>query len=425
MSIIDRFTPEQSTSSRQIPRWDDRPLTSSAPASTTDDHRPVVLLVDDDRSFLSMVCSTLQPYQESWRLSVHSDPEEAWKQIFASHVDAVISDLSMPRLSGFDLLRRIRGHASTHDIPVTILTGTADGDVKHDALDLGATDLLAKPFHTAELLARLRSMLRLKEMQDAAKRRSEELEELVASREKELNQSRREVIWKLAKAAEFRDEKTGDHVVRVARMSARIARELGLSSQKVDAIEMAAPLHDIGKIGIPDSILLKPGSLTSDERDVMRRHCDMGFRILSESGQGENRPQFFLPFSRALAGDDVMKTAQEIALSHHEWWDGTGYPRGLSGTEIPLTARIVAVADVYDALRSVRPYKEALSPDEALQEIRWRRGRQFDPQVVDAFLRCHEPLAREHAASWACDVALSGIEASMHERESLAVGHCP
>lgn len=359
------------------------------PSSERSAAGPVVVLVDDDWSFLSMVKLSLVPYCDSWRVNVFSDPEKAWEFIRDMQVDAVVTDLTMPRMSGFELLRRIRGHAVTHDIPVTILTGAADGDLKHDALDLGATDLLGKPFHTAELVARLRSMLRLKFMQDAMKRRGHQLEDLVASRTQELSHSRLQIIWKLAKAAEFRDEETGEHVVRVAQSSAQIARQLQLPQAFVEAIYLAAPLHDIGKIGIPDSILLKPGKLTTKEQMIMRQHCELGFKILSEPGRAEMSLQAIPSLGEALVPDAAMRIAQEVALSHHECWDGSGYPRGLVGEDIPLCARIVAVADVYDALRSTRPYKFPLSAEDATRIIEQGRGRQFDPQVVDAFLQCH------------------------------------
>jgi putative two-component system response regulator len=231
-------------------------------------------------------------------------------------------------------------------------------------------------------------MLRLKFMQDAMKNRSHQLEDLISCRTQELSLSRLQIIWKLAKAAEFRDEETGEHVVRVARTSAQIALQLGLSRAKVAAIYMAAPLHDIGKIGIPDSILLKPGALTKKEQKIMRRHCELGFKILSEPGRAESSLKPVAAIAQALAPDATMSVAQEVALSHHECWDGSGYPRGLAGEEIPLAARIVTVADVYDALRSSRPYKFPVAAEDAIGIIEQGRGRQFDAEVVDAFLQC-------------------------------------
>ena len=388
--LEDAFRP--SPADQFVPLFDPGLEAPHEGAASGGDDRPVVVIVDDERAFLDLIQASLRPHSDTWQVLTMNNPEDAWEYIRHGRVDAVITDLTMPGMSGFDLLKQIRGHDRTHDVPVTILTGAGDGDAKQAALDFGATDLLTKPFHPAELVARLKSMLRLKLMQDTMKERNHQLEDLVAWRTRELTQSRLQIIWKLAKAAEFRDEETGDHVVRVALTSARIARTLGLPRAMADAIYLAAPLHDIGKIGIPDSILLKPGKLTSKEQQIMRQHCELGFKILSEPSRAEASLQMILSDGAAPTPDTPLALAQDVALCHHECWDGSGYPRGLTGDEIPLAARIVAVADVYDALRSSRPYKFPLSRADALEIIRQGRDRQFDPRVVDAFLECEPGL---------------------------------
>lgn len=348
---------------------------------------PAIVVVDDDRSLLQLVQRVLRQHGADWTVNLFDNPESAWTFIRSRPVDAVVCDISMPTMNGFELLSRIRATDGVSDIPVVLLTGVTDSGLKHRALDLGATDLLNKPFHVAELLARVRSMLRLKAMQDAARERNQQLEAAVRQRTRELRWSRRQIIWKLAKAAEFRDEETGEHVVRVAQWSARIARELGLPARFVDEISLAAPLHDIGKIAIPDSILLKPDRLTPGERRIMQQHCELGQKILLEPGLAESCSLSLDQDRAEETPDSLVATAAEIAIAHHERWDGLGYPHGLSGDGIPLAARIVAVADVYDALKSARPYKPAFTDEEAMNIILSERGRHFDPQVTDAFLR--------------------------------------
>ncbi len=281
-------------------------------------------------------------------------------------------------------------------IPVVIVTGSAEHDNKRNALDGGATDLLSKPVSVDDLVARIRSSLKIKHYEEQLEKQGEWLAEQVVLKTAELSSSRLEIIWRLAKASEYRDEDTGHHVVRVGAYSRIIAEALGHSSDYVAAIFHAAPLHDIGKLGIPDAILLKPGKLSPEEWAIMKTHCQIGVSILEEEcnlgrlavsfaagGNSATKPNNSNPF---------LKMAAEIAGSHHEKWNGSGYPHGLVGTQIPLSARIVALSDVYDALRSRRPYKEPMPLDRTLAIISEGRGEHFDPQVVDKFLSCFQRI---------------------------------
>lgn len=364
--------------------------------------KPQVVFVDDDEGVLRAIMRVFSTFACPWEIRTFSDSQEAWRYLQSQPVDAIISDVTMPGMSGIDLLQRLRSHPLTRDVPVAMLTGLGEASLKCQVLDMGATDLLNKPFQAADLLARLRSMLRLKAAEDELREQNRSLDAIVQQRTRQLQRSRMQIIRRLAKAGEFRDEETGEHVVRVANCSRILARGLGLSLAECEQIFLVAPLHDIGKIGIPDSILLKPGRLTSEERAVMQTHCEIGERILREPSLTE---LCLLDEAACLQGleqtnDPLMEIARQIAIAHHERWDGRGYPHQLSGREIPLAARIVSVADVFDALTSARPYKAALPVDEAARIIFSGRGSQFDPEVTDVFLEQIDQLAevREQVA---------------------------
>ena len=277
--------------------------------------------------------------------------------------DLLLLDLHMPGLSGFEILARLRPILLDEPfMPVLVVTADITPEAKRRALSFGASDFVTKPVDATEFLLRTSHLLRASAMR-------RELKELVERRTDELDRAREEVLERLALAAECRDDVTGEHVLRVGRTAKHLARELGLPAELEAMIEAAAPLHDVGKIAIPDGILLKPGPLSDDERDAMRQHVEIGARILD----GGQCPR--------------LELAHDIALFHHERWDGRGYVRGLAGAEIPLAARITAVADVFDALTHARPYKEAWPVRRAVQEIVDQAGSQFDPQVVAAFTR--------------------------------------
>jgi putative two-component system response regulator len=267
-------------------------------------------------------------------------------------------------------------------VPVLVLTADATEEVKRRALTAGARDFLTKPVDHIELLLRVRNLLQVQQLQDRLFEQNANLEELVSERTRDLEQARVEILDRLALAGEYRDDDTQEHAWRIGRTSALLAIELGLPEREVDLIRRAAPLHDIGKIGIPDSILLKPSRLTDDEFETIKTHTTIGAQILS----GSTSP--------------VLTLAESIALTHHERWHGGGYPRGMSGEEIPLPARLVAVADVFDALTHERPYKDAWPVDEAVAEILNQNGRQFDPAVVSAFAKLDHPTRLTSVKGW-------------------------
>lgn len=305
------------------------------------------------------------------------------------HPDVVLLDIHMPEISGMEILAAIRSDATLCRTPVLILTGSSAPETKLNALQAGATDLLSKPVHREELMARLGNVLKVKAYQDHLHRQSEELEEAVRRRTAELEASRLDVIHCLARAAEFRDDDTGQHVIRVGRYSRVIGEQLGFSPQELDVLEPAAQLHDVGKIGIADSILLKPGKLTPEEYEVMQKHCGFGKKIaecISEGEAGRLRTHTEIGARIMETGcSPILEMARRIALTHHERWDGNGYPLGLAGDDIPLEGRITAVADVFDALSSKRSYKPAFPLKKCFEIMERGRGTQFDPKILDAF----------------------------------------
>lgn len=351
--------------------------------------RKRLLFVDDEPNFLNGIRRMLRMHRDTWDMEFANSVDEAVRLTENIEFDAIISDVNMPLKNGLDLLVILRDRDSTRNIPIIILTGNAEADLKRRALDLGATDLLNKPVGQEDLIARIRSVLRLKAYQDELRDQNILLERRVRERTADLERARRDIVCRLAKAGEFRDEETGDHVIRVASCSEALARALGLPAQEVDLILLTSPLHDLGKIGIPDSILLKNGPLTVEERAVMQQHCEIGASILTAQPKGMAR---FLEDNSSTTGalmsdntDALRETAATIMLTHHEKWDGTGYPRQLRGDDIPICGQIVSVADVYDALRSARPYKKALSVEETVCHMRAARGTHFAPHVYDAF----------------------------------------
>lgn len=350
-----------------------------------------ILFVDDEPLVLDGLRRMLRTERDRWDMSFVDGARAALDQMRTASFDAVVSDVNMPGKDGFALLGEIRSADRTKDVPVIILTGRSETGVKRRALELDATDLLNKPVDPQDLIARLRHAIRLKEYQDELKARNVILELKVEQRTAELADSRLDIIWRLGKVAEYRDEETGNHVVRVGCYCRTIAEALGADRDFVEMLFLASPLHDIGKIGVPDAILLKPGSLSADEWEVMKQHCAVGAEILREDSKVMNAfPAWRGGHARGRNEEGqspILRMASSIALTHHEWWDGTGYPAGLAGEDIPLESRIVASSDVYDALCFERPYKPALPEAEALRIIRDEVGRHFDPEVHAAFER--------------------------------------
>lgn len=350
-----------------------------------------VLFVDDEPNFLNGIRRMLRGYRDTWHMEFAGGVDEAVGMADEGNYDAIVSDVNMPLKTGLDLLAILRERPTTQYVPIIILTGNAESDLKRRALDLGATDLLNKPVGQEDLVARLRSVLRLKAYQDQILHQNEFLEQRVAERTADLERARRDIIWRLAKAGEYRDEETGDHVIRVACCSRALSAELGLPKQDIQSIFLTSPLHDLGKIGIPDRILLKNGALTEDERAIMEKHCEIGASILKAQPK---RIAAFLDDSADYANDghthdvdSLREMAIRIILTHHEKFDGSGYPNRIKGDDIPVCGQIVAVADVYDALRSERPYKRAYTVEETLEHMRHGRGSHFGPEVYDAFIR--------------------------------------
>lgn len=350
-----------------------------------------LLFVDDDTNIHKGLHRLFKQQRVSWQYCFASGVNEALDIIDAGDIDAVISDINMPGRDGFDLLTQLRNNSRWQDLPIVMLTGLDSSVLKSKALDLGATDLLSKPINPDDLLARIRSVLYIKDCQDKIKQQNSELEKLVRRRTEALEATRLDMIWRLGKAGEFRSEETGNHVVRVGYYSKRLARQLGWSREEQEMIFLTSPLHDLGKIAIPDRILLKRGKLDAEEWQVMKTHCTVGQELLThDSILGS--PAFDVVESTALKAlqDDnpFLLMAAEIAGFHHEQWQGNGYPFAVRGEDIPLSARIVTVGDVYDALRSKRSYKPALPHDEALAIMRQENGIRFDPAVFSAFEQC-------------------------------------
>jgi putative two-component system response regulator len=311
--------------------------------------------------------------------------------------DVVLMDVMMPGLSGPELLQIMRQHNTLRNTPVITLTASRDRETRLQVLQLGVSDFLSKPVDEAELITRLNNVIEAKRYRDELSQSAQRLEVAVQRRTSELEASRRDVVMCLARAAEHRDDNTGQHVVRVGKYSAALAREMGYSTNYVEMIELAAQLHDVGKIGIPDAILHKPGKLTDEEMDHMRRHAMFGWNIIAplnelKSTSDEDGVECLSP---------MLVMAAKIASSHHERWDGQGYPHGISGDKIPLEARITAVADVFDALSTPRSYKAAFPLEKCFAIIESDQNKHFDPQVVAACMSIKDIFAEIHHQSMA------------------------
>jgi putative two-component system response regulator len=327
------------------------------------------LLVVDDNSAMVMFLQGLLERVGYHRVLSTTDSREAADLFESVAPDLVILDLNMPHLDGFEVLRLLRERTpETQYLPVLVLTGNVSTQARQRALLQGAKDFLNKPFEPVELLLRLHNLLEARFLHLRLHQRNSQLASKVRERTRQLLEEQSDTIERLAQVVEFHDDETGRHTRRVGEMSGRIAAELGLPTSEVELIRRAAPLHDVGKIGIPESILLKPERLTPEEFEVVKMHTSIGARIL------------------AGGRSDYLAMAEEIALGHHERWDGAGYPQGLRGDDTPIHARIVAVADYFDALTHPRPYRCALPPEEVLAMIDAASGELFDPMVVRAFL---------------------------------------
>jgi putative two-component system response regulator len=330
--------------------------------------RARILIVDDQEANTRLLEGILR-WAGYTMVTSTTDSREVLSIFTSFRPDLLLLDLMMPHKSGFEVMEHLKPLILTADyLPILVLTADATPEVKRQALAAGAMDFLTKPFDTAEVLLRINNLLKTRMLHLQLCEQNHILDDKVRERTLRLEESQLEILERLAAAAEYRDDATGKHTKRVGQISGMIAYVLQLPAAEVELIRQAAPLHDVGKIGIPDSILLKPGKLTCDEFDMMKTHTTIGARMLANGRSA------------------LIQMAECIALSHHERWDGTGYPGRIKGEEIPLVGRIVTLADVFDALTHERPYKAAWPVHEALAEIERQSGQQFDPHVTAAFL---------------------------------------
>ena len=327
-----------------------------------------ILIVDDNSSNIDLLSKILlkDGYENIYSTT---NPLEVQSLYIEHNFSLIILDLNMPNLDGFQVMRMLKEQFPDFWIPIIIVTAQNDQPSKIRSLSLGARDFLTKPIDRLEVINTVYNIIETKMMQTILENQNIILEQKINERTQKLKTSYNELISALGRAAEYKDNETGNHILRMALYSKEVAKSYGLSDEFSNLLQNASPMHDVGKIGIRDSILLKPGKLTPEEFEIMKEHTTIGYNILTHSS----------------SGSQLIKLAAEIALSHHEKWDGSGYPSQLSGENIPISGRIVAVADVFDALTTTRPYKKAWPLQDALDLIYSNSGSHFDPQVVEAF----------------------------------------
>ena len=327
-----------------------------------------ILIVDDQEANVRLLelildSASFQQYRHT------TDSRQVLQLCESFQPDILLLDLQMPHQDGFKVMAQLASELPSHAyLPILILTADISAEAKQKALSSGASDFLSKPFDAIEVILRIKNLLRTRWLNAELQQHNQTLEAKVAERTAQLADAQLEILDRLAMAGEYRDDNTGQHTQRVGKLAAMIAHALGQSQEQVELLRLAATLHDIGKIGVPDRVLMKEGKLTAEEFEIIKSHTTIGSEILQKS-----------KFS-------ILQVAREVAASHHEKWDGTGYPKGLKEERIPLSGRIVAIADVFDALTHARPYKKEWALDKALVEIRGQSGRHFDPHLVDVFL---------------------------------------
>ncbi len=353
-----------------------------------DNHKSKILIVDDEprnRLLLNNMCENM-----GYKTFQATNGEEAIDYAVDNSPDLIIMDVIMPKMNGFDSTEKIKADDRTKQIPVIIVTALGSREDLLTGISKGADDFLTKPYDFEELAMRIKNNLKIKKYNDLLKENNDILEEKVQQRTQELQKALFELnlahdstkaayletIYRLTLATEFKDQATGSHIKRISLYTRKIAETLSMNTEFIENIFHASPMHDIGKVGIPDSILLKPGALNAEEWEIMKTHTTIGAKILEGSES------------------TFLKMGQEIARNHHETWDGSGYPNGLSKTQIPISARITIIADQYDALRSTRPYKKPFTHDEALKIITEGDGRtspdHFDPDIIKAFIEINK-----------------------------------
>jgi putative two-component system response regulator len=341
--------------------------------------KPVILIVDDQPQNIELLEAYLVP--QGYEVITAATGEEALGKLSGNQIDLILLDVMMPGMDGFEVTRRVRQDSLHRLLPIILVTALKETEDRVKGIEAGCDDFLSKPVDRMELLARVRSLLKVKDYNDLLSNYRKELESEVAKRTEELKRAFEKIkaasldtIYRLSMASEYKDSYTGAHTRRMSRYSAAVARRMGLDENTIENILYAAPMNDLGKIGIPDSILMKPAKLDSREWEIMKLHTVIGARILKGSDA------------------EFIRMGETIALCHHEKWDGSGYPNRLTGTEIPIAARIVAIADVFDALTSKRPYRKPFSLEGSLAIIREGRESHFDPDVVDAFFAIQDEI---------------------------------
>jgi putative two-component system response regulator len=374
-------------------------MTSTGPVPDMAPHQATILVVDDTPQNLMVLGELLQPL---YGVRVANSGERALRAARAEPPpDQILLDVMMPGLDGHEVMRRLRDDPATQGIPVIFVTAMGATEDEERGLALGAVDYISKPINPPIVLARVRTHLELKRARDHLARQNDWLEAEVERRARENLLVRDVTIRALACLSEARDNETGRHILRTQAYVGILARHLAasprfaaaLEGRRLDLIVKAAPLHDIGKVGIPDRILLKPGKLTPEEFEVMKTHPRIGAEAIGKAMRQALAEADDAAAQQANGAFTFLQTAQEIALSHHEKWDGSGYPAGLAGDAIPVAARIMALADVFDALMTRRVYKEAMSLEDTTRIIAEGRGRHFDAEIVDAFLECRADFA--------------------------------
>lgn len=328
-----------------------------------------ILIVDDDPLNVDVLEEILKENDYA-SVKTTTDPFEAVELFEKNDYDLILLDILMPGMDGFEVIEKFKEIAPDLSIPILVLSALSDQQTRLKALSSGARDYLIKPFNPAEVLVRIRNLLDVRLAQKQLRAHNEILDQKVRERTQELQDTRLEVIDRLGMAAEYRDNETGYHIIRMSRFCQEIGRAAGLNQHQSELLLHASPMHDIGKIGIPDAILLKPDKLDPEEWDIMKTHTIIGAKILKAKGRES----------------ELLSTAQMIAMTHHERWDGSGYPEGLSRQDIPLMGRIASIADVFDALTSKRPYKDAWPVEKALEVMKKDAGTFFDPMLIRTFI---------------------------------------
>lgn len=340
----------------------------------------IIVVIDDQPTTVKLLDKILKNIKKFPDVTVvpFTDETKALGWLKVNTADLILLDYKLPLISGIQLIKLLRQWPGYSNVPIVMVTAYDESEIRYEALDAGATDFITKPINYRECQARCANLLSLREHQLMLEDHNRLLSDRVRDTTETVIRREREALYHLAKAGEYRDADTGNHILRIAKYSRIIAQGIGMDAEYCELIEHASPMHDVGKIGIPDHILLKPGKLNPNEWNLMRRHSDIGYEILAGSSS------------------KYMQMGATIALYHHEKYDGSGYPHGLTGEAIPLEARIVAIADVFDALTSIRPYKTPWTIDSAYQYLQEQSGKHFDPVHVAVFQEHRQIIERIH-----------------------------